>query len=124
MLVSLLLLGVANASLFDFIQNQFMGNQPEQHNPHEFEANTLNSACLQYLCRDTLACVATPNDCPCPFPSSQLRCVLPDGYICISKPAGDILAQYDDPNTNMDVDAHDDAVRDCGWVRRAYNGQV
>lgn len=113
--------GVAQASFFDFIQNQFHNaNQPRQSN---FEVDKLNIGCNQYLCADTLQCVEEPKLCPCPFPSSQLRCFLPNGnYLCISKPAGDIASKYDDPTTNWKVDAKDDDVRDCGWVSRKYKG--
>lgn len=85
----------------------------------------LLSDCNTYVCPDTLTCVDEPNKCPCPFPSSQLRCILPNAdYVCISRPAGDFGENYDNPDTNWKVDAKDDAVRDCGWVKRAYNGKV
>ncbi|KTW29735.1 hypothetical protein T552_00942 [Pneumocystis carinii B80] len=39
----------------------------------------------QYLCSDTLQCVNHPANCPCPFPTSQVRCSLGNGgYICVS----------------------------------------
>lgn len=122
-LITFLFVSIASANLFDFFQNQFQGQQQEQQ--VTFEDNALDSKCGKYLCSDTLACVAGPNDCPCPFPSSLLRCVIPNGqYICISKPAGDFAGKYDDPSTNWRVDANDNNVRDCGWVKRAWAGKI
>ncbi|CAH2354371.1 long chronological lifespan protein 2 [[Candida] railenensis] len=119
------LVGLANASIFDFFQNQFHTGGQQEQQPEDFEQKILNSQCSNYICPDTSACVSSPNDCPCAFPNSQLRCVLPDAkYMCISKPAGEVSYHYDDPNSNMDVDLQDDNVRDCGWVKRAYAGLV
>lgn len=120
---------LCNASIFDFVNQAFGGHghhhQQQQQPQFNMEHEVLNSNCPKYLCKDTLACVDGPNQCPCPFPSSQLRCVLPDGaFICISKPAGDISLQYSDPNTNYMIDAQNDDVRDCGWVKRAFSGQM
>lgn len=71
-----------------------------------------------------MECVSGPKDCACPFPSSQLRCILPNGEpLCISKPAGEFGGVYDDERSNWKVDARDDAVRDCGWVKRAWEGK-
>lgn len=107
-----------SANFFDFFQNQ----QPQQQ-PQSFEERALLSDCGKYLCPDTLACVDAPNQCPCPFSSSQLRCVLPNNdYICISRPAGDYGGKYDDTSSNWKVDAKDDAIRDCGWAIRAWKG--
>lgn len=110
------------ANLFDFIQNQFHhGSQANRES--NFEIDTLNQNCNKYLCQDTLQCVDEPKLCPCPFPSSQLRCFLPNGnYICISKPADS--DEYNDPQNNWRVDAKDDNIRDCGWVSRAYKGLI
>ncbi|KAK6465682.1 long chronological lifespan protein 2 [Scheffersomyces coipomensis] len=121
-----------NGNLFDFLQNfggQQGGHQQQFHegqyvNPQDYENAKLNTRCRNYLCEDTGICVKEPKFCPCPYPSSQLRCFLPDGkYLCISKPADD-SGKYDDPTTNFKVDAKDDNVRDCGWVSRAYRGLV
>lgn len=119
--VALALLSAASANLFDFLQNQY--EQQEEHKP-SFEEVVLLSGCTKYVCPDTNTCVAGPKDCPCPFPSSQLRCPLPNGeYICISKPAGDFEGKYDDAAKNFLVDAKSDDVRDCGWVKRAWEGK-
>lgn len=119
------LLAVCHASLFDFIQNQFGGGSQAQRSPEGYENEVLNANCDKYLCPGTSLCVDAPKFCPCPYPSSQLRCFLPDGrYLCISKPAGDAAANYDDPRNNWKVDAKDDSIRDCGWVSRAWKGIV
>lgn len=121
-LYALTLLAVASANLFDFIQNQFHHQQPEGGN--SFEQQVLESKCAKYLCPNTMECVSSPKDCSCPFPSSQLRCILPNGEpLCISKPAGDFGGVYDDLKSNWKADAKDDNVRDCGWVSRAWLGQ-
>lgn len=53
-------------------------------------------------------------DCPCPFAASQLKCVLPDGksYVCISKPAID--GEF----------GSDSEVRDCEFVKKAWEGLI
>lgn len=115
-----LFVALTEASIFDFIQNQF-GAQNQGSGPQNFENHQLNSGCDKYLCPDTSVCVDTPKHCPCPYPSSQLRCFLPNGnYMCISKPAG--IEGYEDSRSNWKVDAKDDNVRDCGWVSRRYKG--
>lgn len=124
-----LITALCNASIFDFVNQAFgghgNGHQQQQVPQFDMEQESLNNACAKYLCKDTLACVDGPNQCPCPYPSSQLRCILPNGgFICISKPAGDISLQYGDPLNNYLVDAHNDDIRDCGWVNRAYAGQI
>lgn len=114
---SLALIGLAAANLFDFLHNQ---NQ-QQPQRESLEQQIFASGCANYLCPDTLECEASPQKCPCLFPSSQLRCVLPNGeYLCISKPAGAFDGKYDDPKLNWKVDAKDDNVRDCGWITRTY----
>ncbi|KAI5962574.1 LCL2 [Candida pseudojiufengensis] len=124
----LIAISLVSANLFDFINNQFGGNNQRQNqgvkNPQEYESMMLNQKCDHYLCPDTGICVQAPKFCPCPYPSSQLRCFLPDGkYICISKPAGEgISDRYNDINTNFKIDAKDDNIRDCGWVNRAWRG--
>lgn len=108
--------------LFDFLQNQFQ-QQPEFQQNYEVER--LNSDCGGYICPESLVCVNDARNCPCPYPSSQLRCVLPNGqHVCISKPAGEVSGLYDDPQSNWKVDAKDDNVRDCGWVNRYYKGLI
>lgn len=119
-LLSLVL--TVHGGLFDFFQNQF---QQQQERPADFEADRLNSGCSGYICPDSLVCVNDAKSCPCPYPSSQLRCLLPNGqHICISKPAGEVSGLYDDIQTNWKVDAKDDNIRDCGWVSRYYKGLI
>ncbi|SGZ49823.1 CIC11C00000002772 [Sungouiella intermedia] len=114
-----MLLALVSANLFDFFQNQF--NQQKQDSAVDIEQKILESKCSKYLCPGTLECVTGPKDCSCPFPSSQMRCILPNGEpLCISKPAGDFDGKYDDPNNNWKVDAKKDDIRDCGWVKRAW----
>lgn len=116
--IAIILATRVSAGFFDFSFQK----QPQE--PATYEANALLSDCNKYVCPDTLACVDAPNKCPCPFPSSQLRCVLPNSeYVCISRPAGD-NEKYDDLATNWKVDANDDNIRDCGWVSRVYNGKI
>ncbi len=64
-------------------------------------------------------------DCPCPFPASELKCLLPDNknYICISKPANAETNIYDDPIKGPKVTGGDN-IRDCGWVTKAFKGQI
>lgn len=124
-LVLMTVLTVASADIFDFFHNQQQQQHQQQHQQFNLEQNVLDSQCTAYLCPDTLTCVGTPKECPCPFPSSQLRCVLPNKeYICISKPAGNFEGKYDDQSSNWKVDAKDDSVRDCGWVKRAWLGDL
>lgn len=119
-------------AFLDFFQNHFKQQQQQQQHqgihrsPEDFENVNLNARCDRFLCPDTGICVDTPKSCPCPFPLSQLRCVLPNGnYLCISKPAGDeFYHDYENPATNWKMDAKNDNVRDCGWVSRAYLGKV
>lgn len=98
------------AAFFDqfFAQQRQQQQQQQQQRSHEDEY--LSKECANYLCPDTLACVDKPVNCPCPFPNSQQKCMLPpnanngfeDGsYICISK-----------------------GSRDCKFVLDAYNGLV
>lgn len=82
----------AQFGFFDhFFQQAHHGPQKPQRASEE--SNTLEKfyyqlSCDKHLCEDTLMCVNSPIDCPCPFESSQLKCVLPGkkSYVCISKP--------------------------------------
>lgn len=120
-----ILLSSANAFMFDFGHNH---QQQQRQQPQvSYEDTVLNHECPQYLCPDTQACVSQPLDCPCPFPASQLKCLLPNkrSFVCISKPAtGDskIDSAYDDPVKGPKV--KNKGVRDCGWVEDAYKGLV
>ncbi|QLQ82400.1 hypothetical protein HG537_0H01620 [Torulaspora globosa] len=121
--VLLVLVSSVSGFLFNFNQNQ---QQQEQKAPESFEDKYLNSECGGYLCPDTLECVPQPKDCPCPFPSSQLKCVLGhDQYVCISKPAthdDKLNAIYDDPIKGPKAKVK--GMRDCGWVSEAYKDLV
>ncbi|CEP63235.1 Lcl2p LALA0_S07e05534g [Lachancea lanzarotensis] len=118
-----LLLTSVSAFFFDF-GGQQQHQQQQQHPPISYEDQVLNSDCGEYLCPDTLACVKRAEDCPCPFPRSQLRCALPEGqYICISKPATQdetLNALYDDPAKGPRTRSK--GLRDCGWVENAFKG--
>lgn len=85
--------------------------------------------CKEYVCPDTKQCVKAPIDCDCPFPSSQLKCELPGKnkqFVCISKPAlvdnPRLQAIYDDPIKGPKQS--NKGVRDCGWVKDAWNGVI
>lgn len=116
----LLLLSPATANFFNFFGGQQQQQQPQYQgrvpNSKEHEVQYLNFKCKDYVCPDTGICAEDPKQCPCPYPGSQLRCPTNNGFICILKPA--IADVYDDEATNAEVDAHDDNVRDCGWVKR------
>lgn len=127
-------ISLVEASIFDFF-NQHQQQQQQHHqqqeeggrfnNPLDYENEVLETNCNKYLCPDTSICVDSPKFCPCPYPSSQLRCFLPNSrYVCISKPAGDFNGEYDDPSVNWKIDAKDDNIIDCGWVNRAWKGLI
>lgn len=86
----------------------------------------MNSDCKGYVCPYTNECSRGPEECSCPFPRSQLRCVLPNKQVvCISKPATNdkkLNDVYDD--TAKGPRARNKGVRDCGWVEAAYKGLV
>ncbi|ESX01406.1 hypothetical protein HPODL_05169 [Ogataea parapolymorpha DL-1] len=91
----------------DFFQN-FFGHQraPEQF---DYQSKQLNTDCSQYLCPETFACVASPVDCPCPFPDSQEKCVLDKkNYVCIAKMDKKELRDFKGE------------VRDCKWVQKHW----
>ncbi|ODV88633.1 hypothetical protein CANCADRAFT_3278 [Tortispora caseinolytica NRRL Y-17796] len=104
----LLLAGLAYAQFGDFFG--FGGNrQPSKKAAsHDIYLN-LNKdlECTKYLCPDSFACVDKPIDCPCSFPESEVKCILPDksSYVCISKP-------------------DTDSGRTCDFVNKAYNGKI
>jgi hypothetical protein len=80
---------------------QFFQQQHQQQGEESHQDKYLNKECSEYLCPDTLSCVKTPKDCPCPFPNSQIKCLIGASYVCISK-----------------------GSRDCQFVNNAYNGLV
>lgn len=91
--------------MFQQQANRQRGEQPKGSDL--FTQNYYAVSCDKYLCSDSFACVDGPIDCPCPFPDSQLKCILPNGanYYCISKPT-------------------DDNGPDCDFVSKAWNGEV
>ncbi|SCV04456.1 LAMI_0H16270g1_1 [Lachancea mirantina] len=118
---------ISKAFMFDFGQHAQQQQQQQQQQPQiSYEDSVLNNDCDKYLCPDTMACVSSAEKCPCPFPKSQLRCVLPNGHhICISKPAThDIALQelYDDPVKGPKTRTK--GSRDCGWVEQAFKGEM
>ncbi|CCC69335.1 hypothetical protein NCAS_0C03450 [Naumovozyma castellii] len=106
-----------------FFQHQQQQQQQQQQRNIPFEEKVLDNACDKYLCPDTLECVRSVQDCPCPFPKSQLKCKLSsDRYVCISKPATHdqkLNEIYDDPVKGPKASVK--GMRDCGWVSDAYN---
>ncbi|KAH3679002.1 hypothetical protein WICPIJ_008743 [Wickerhamomyces pijperi] len=124
-LLTLLVAQTTTAQMFNFFnQHQHQQQQPKKTYEEEF----LNIDCKKYLCPDTQTCVKSPSDCPCPFPSSQLKCQLPgtEGkFVCISKPATNdqhLIQLYDDPSRGPKTAVK--GLRDCGWVIEAYKGLV
>ena len=92
--------------------DQFFQQQQRQRSPEPSHQDRFNTKdCAGYLCPDTLTCVDSQTNCPCPFPDSQIKCMIPptkgnkhnrDGtYVCISK-----------------------GSRDCKFVMDAYKGLV
>lgn len=81
--------------IFEQMMNQGQQQQQQQQQDvriNNIVENTYNTMdCSGYLCEDTMHCVETPQDCPCMFPDSQLKCEYPNkqGYVCISKPTND-----------------------------------
>ncbi|KAH3901943.1 Lcl2p SCDLUD_001728 [Saccharomycodes ludwigii] len=124
------LLPFTSAFFEEFFQQGFFqhqqNHQQKQQVSHE-ESVLNNNECSKYLCPETKACVDKPIDCPCPYPASQLKCILPDNknYVCISKPAVDdpkLMELYDD--LEKGPKQHNEGVRDCGWVIDASKGLV
>ncbi|KAJ8099967.1 hypothetical protein POJ06DRAFT_255028 [Lipomyces tetrasporus] len=95
---------------FDFFEHMFegtggsgRGEDYTQGSPMWYEQNYENVQCNDYVCQDTLACVKKPLDCPCLFPDSEEKCILPDkrSYVCISK-----------------------VGRGCSFVEKAWKGEI
>ncbi|KAF8913752.1 long chronological lifespan protein 2 [Gymnopilus junonius] len=66
---------------FNFFENMF-GHQQHHQQQHrsaasQWAAYSDSVSCSQYLCPETLDCVAKPVDCPCPNPE-DIRCIVPD----------------------------------------------
>ncbi|GMM36462.1 Lcl2 protein [Saccharomycopsis crataegensis] len=122
LLVLLLLISNVNA-FFNFFHQE---DQRPAEKP--YEEQVLNSDCREYVCPATKQCVKSPIECDCPFPSSQIKCILPGktNYVCISKPAivdnDELQKKYDDPHKASKE--RNKGVRDCGWVIDAWNGDI
>lgn len=114
----MLFIGVVSAQFGNLFEQMFRqaggGGQPAEETVPEgsnwVEQQYFKVNCEDYLCEDTLTCVKSYIDCPCRFPDSQIKCVLPDkkNYVCISKPADD---------TEKDA-------RDCSFVTKAWKGLI
>ncbi|WVQ76821.1 long chronological lifespan protein 2 [Cryptococcus sp. DSM 104548] len=85
-LAALLLLPLTLAQFGNFFQGHFGGHQHQQEQPggqspgrqHKgWTENDRLSCTAGYVCPASLACVATPADCPCPYPE-DIKCVIPD----------------------------------------------
>ncbi|KAK9472829.1 uncharacterized protein V1510DRAFT_416183 [Dipodascopsis tothii] len=107
-LLVLALFPMLAAAQFEFFEHMFGGDGGHGggHSPDArewFERNYEDAECTDYLCPDTLACVKKPVDCPCLFPRSEEKCILPDksNYVCISKDG-----------------------RGCAFVDKAWKGEV
>lgn len=62
-------------------QQQQAPYQPGEWYQYHYE----NTDCSNYLCPETLQCVAQPRDCPCAFPEQQTKCRAGmDHYICVN----------------------------------------
>ncbi|KZO98113.1 hypothetical protein CALVIDRAFT_535706 [Calocera viscosa TUFC12733] len=72
---------------FNNIFDQFFGGQHRQQQPqHTHQGGSQQSMwqaqaeaipCAAYLCPDTLVCVASPVECPCPN-VQDVKCLVPD----------------------------------------------
>ncbi|KAF8467083.1 hypothetical protein DFH94DRAFT_639035 [Russula ochroleuca] len=64
---------------FQFFNGMF-GHQQQQQQPsggQQWAMHADSLSCSEYLCQDTLVCVAKPIDCPCPN-VEDIKCVVPD----------------------------------------------
>lgn len=109
-----MLASVANADLFQNFFGNRMRQQQSQQQEFDYQKEQLGSGCNKYLCPESFACVSKPVDCPCPFPDSQQKCILPDKshYVCISKV------------DKKDLKEFKGEIRDCKWVEKAYKGLI
>ncbi|KAF9534751.1 hypothetical protein CPB83DRAFT_213354 [Crepidotus variabilis] len=65
---------------FNFFGNMFQGQQQQQQHrstASQWAAYSDSVSCSQYVCPETLDCVAKPVDCPCPNPE-DIKCIVPD----------------------------------------------
>ncbi|KAF8969486.1 hypothetical protein BDZ97DRAFT_1915436 [Flammula alnicola] len=80
----LFLLGLLQlvSAQFNFFENMFGQQQQQQQQQQrasasQWAAYSDSVSCSQYLCPETLDCVARPGDCPCPNPE-DIKCIIPD----------------------------------------------
>ncbi|CDK27839.1 unnamed protein product [Kuraishia capsulata CBS 1993] len=94
----------------------FHQQAPPQQQVFDYQDKQLNANCDRYLCPETFACANSPIECPCPFPNSQTKCILPDksNFVCIPK-----LTLEEIKGAEKGVE-----VRDCKWVEKAWKGQA
>ncbi|CAG8959345.1 hypothetical protein HYFRA_00013116 [Hymenoscyphus fraxineus] len=95
LLSALLLFLTGVQAQFQFFEQMFNGQQQQQQRPEPqnvpsdsswYQKNYDTAHCSNYLCPDTLACVAVPHHCPCAHPTYEEKFELADGKaICISK---------------------------------------
>lgn len=115
-----------------FFFNQHQQEHEQQPENIDYQRTFLDKTdCKDYLCPTTLKCVKSYLDCPCPYPNSQMKCLIKDNKkvvdtICISKPFivnnPGLQAKYDDPSKGYKLKTP--GVRDCGWAEDAYFGRV
>ncbi|XBW36335.1 hypothetical protein QEN19_001915 [Hanseniaspora menglaensis] len=130
---------IASVAFFVLITSGFFFNQQEQQHHHQQQPEEIdyqksflgNTHCAEYLCPVTLKCVKSHLECPCPYPDSQMKCIISENkvnidYLCISKPFladnAALQAIYDDPNQGHKLRTK--GIRDCGWAEDAYFGRA
>lgn len=114
-----------------FFQNHEQQHQQQQPDIDYQDKFLMNTDCHDYLCPTTLACVKRVVDCPCPYPNSQMKCLIEEkgkviDTVCISKPFiannPSLQEKYDDINQGYKLKTK--GVRDCGWAIDAYYGRA
>ncbi|KAM0787462.1 hypothetical protein ACM66B_003540 [Microbotryomycetes sp. NB124-2] len=79
-LLAALLFAQSAMAFFEFFTGQQQQQQPVAF---DYSAAYNQVACSQYVCPDSLACVATPKDCGCPLPHDVKCPVGRDGaFVC------------------------------------------
>ncbi|KAF5393023.1 hypothetical protein D9757_001338 [Collybiopsis confluens] len=78
-------LAAAQFQFFDQMFGQQQHHQQQQQQQHsgggggasQWAANVESVSCTQFLCPNTLECVAAPHDCSCPD-LEDVKCIIPD----------------------------------------------
>ncbi|KAF9782972.1 hypothetical protein BJ322DRAFT_1073676 [Thelephora terrestris] len=72
------------AAQFGFFEQMFQGGQQQQQQQRQrppgadhWRAQADAVPCSAYLCPDTLVCVDSPSQCPCPN-VEDIKCLIPD----------------------------------------------